>query len=476
MESMRAVGYTLEAAVADLVDNSITAGARRVDLHFSSEPVDYAALLDDGYGMSENGAREAMRLAGRSSVATRDAHDLGRFGLGLKTASLSQCRDLVLVSKDVTGAVCAFRWDLDHLAAVGTWALLKLDESEIAELPHVDELLAADSGTLVVWRRLDQLRAQVEPGSKGLDSAFVAVKQHLALVFHRFLAGEHGSPFTIAINHVEVKRIDPFLTGHRMTQPSPPESFEVEGQTIYVQAYTLPMITNMSPQDRERAQVAGRLRDSQGFYVYRAMRLVIWGTWFRILPREDLGKLARVRVDLPNSLDHLWALDIKKSAAQPPPSVRHRLRRIAEQIVQPSKRVHLYRGRPEPSKDRVTHAWQLINNGGEFRYEINREHPLVAALGERLGTEEQSALSSLLRLVEDTFPSQDLFNRLGQDHVQHAPQVDMVYLTRVAVDLWANYRQHCPDVDSFVQVTSGIEPFNQLDNPHQFLREAAAQP
>lgn len=475
MESMRAVGYTLEAAIADLVDNSITAGATHLDLHFSSEPSDYVALLDDGMGMSVDGAREAMRLAGKSSIAARDSHDLGRFGLGLKTASLSQCRDLVLVTKDGRGSVSAFRWDLDHLAKVGMWALIRLDESEINELPHVTELLDRHTGTLVLWRNLDQLRAQVEDGAKGLDSAFVSVKQHLALVFHRFLAGEHGSPFTITINHVELHRIDPFLADHRATQPGPPETFDVEGQTISVQAFTLPMITKMSVKDRQRAQVAGRLRDSQGFYVYRAMRLVIWGTWFRILPREDLGKLARVRVDVPNSLDHLWALDIKKSAAQPPPSVRNRLRRIAERIVQPSRRVHLYRGRPEPSQNKVTHAWQLINNGDEFRYEINRDHPLVAGLDDRLGPEEQSALSSLLRLVEDTFPSQDLFNRLGQDDVHQTSPIDMTYLTKVAAELWANYRQHRPDVDSFVEVMSGIEPFNQVDNPHEVLREAADQ-
>lgn len=475
MESMRAVGYTLEAAIADLVDNSITAGATRVDLHFSSEPDDYVALLDNGEGMSEDGAREAMRLAGKSSVASREAHDLGRFGLGLKTASLSQCRDLVVVSKDSSGTVSAFRWDLDHLAAVGSWALIRMDENEISELPHVEGLRASDTGTLVVWRKLDQLRAQVDPGSKGLDSAFAAVKEHLALVFHRFLAGEHGRPFTIAINHVELQRIDPFLSGHRATQPGPPETFEVEGQTIHVQAFTLPMITKMSAKDRRRAQVAGRLRDSQGFYIYRAMRLVIWGTWFRILPREELGKLARVRVDVPNSLDHLWALDIKKSAAQPPPIVRQRLKRIADRIIVPSKRVHTYRGRPAPGQDPVTHAWQLISDGDEFRYAINRDHPLLTGMAERLGPTEERALSSLLQLIEDSFPSQDLFNRMGQDQVETTPKPDYSYLRGVAVELWETYRHRKHDVDSFVGVMSSIEPFTKVDDAHTILREVAEQ-
>ena len=473
MESMRAVGYTLEAAIADLVDNSITAGAERVDLHFSSEPVDYVAILDDGCGMSEDGAREAMRLAGKSSVAARDAHDLGRFGLGLKTASLSQCRDLVLVTKDETGSVCGFRWDLDHLANVGAWALMKLDDHEISELPHVADLLELATGTLVVWRNLDQLRAQVEPGSKGLDSAFAGVKQHLALVFHRFLAGEHGARFTIAVNHVELQRIDPFLADHRATQPGPPESFDVEGQTIRVQAFTLPMITKMSARDRQRAQVAGRLRDSQGFYIYRAKRLVIWGTWFRILPREELGKLARVRVDVPNSLDHLWALDIKKSAAQPPPIVRQRLKRIADRIIMPSKRVHTYRGRPAPGQDPITHAWQLISDGDEFRYEINRDHPVLATLAARLEPSDQATLSALLRIIEDTFPTHDLYNRLGQDAVESTPAPDIHRLSTVAVEVWAEFRKHRPDPDAFIAAMSTTEPFNQLEDPVTLLRQAA---
>ena len=121
MESMRAVGYTLEAAIADLIDNSITAGAGRVDVHFASEPVDYVAILDDGHGMSADEARQGMRLAGKSASSERTPHDLGRFGLGLKTASLSQCRDLVLVSKK-DGETCGFQWNLDHLERTGTWS------------------------------------------------------------------------------------------------------------------------------------------------------------------------------------------------------------------------------------------------------------------------------------------------------------------------------------------------------------------
>ena len=184
--------------------------------------------------------------------------------------------------------------------------------------------------------------------------------------------------FTIALNYDELEEIDPFLTAHRSTLKAQPESFEVEGQRIDVQAFTLPLVSKLTSADRKRALVAGRIRDSQGFYIYRAMRLVIWGTWFRILPKDDLAKLARVRVDVPNTLDHLWALDIKKAAALPPPEVKSRLKRVADRIIKPSRNVHLYRGRPEAQADPLTRTWQLIEDRGSFRYEVNRDHPLIS--------------------------------------------------------------------------------------------------
>ncbi len=134
MESMRAVGYTLEAAIADLIDNSITAEARHVEVHFATEPRDYVVVLDDGRGMTADEARQGMRLAGTSPATERSPHDLGRFGLGLKTASLSQCRDLVLVSKKANDT-CAFQWNLDHLERTRSWSLIRLDPAEIKELP-----------------------------------------------------------------------------------------------------------------------------------------------------------------------------------------------------------------------------------------------------------------------------------------------------------------------------------------------------
>lgn len=466
MESMRAVGYTLETAIADLIDNSVTAGASHVDLLFSGDGTSYVAIIDDGGGMSAADTRDAMRLAGKSSRSDRETHDLGRFGLGLKTASISQCRDLTVVSKH-NGVVHGYRWDLDYLIEKGTWSLLQLSEDECERLPEFAELATKSTGTLVVWRKLDQLQATAGNLGAGLDESMIRVRKHLSLVFHRYLAGEHGRKFVIAINHRPIEGADPLLQSHRATQPGPLEKIHIEGEVIELRPFTLPHLNKLSSADRQRAHVDGSLRDSQGFYIYREKRLVIWGTWFRIAPKQELGKLARVRVDIPNTLDHLWSLDIKKAQAVPPPAIRNRLRQVADSIVGPSRRVHEYRGRPT-SKGPVHHLWDVVDDRTSFRYEINRNHPAVVAIGESMVPEESAMLGTLISLLEQSFPVDDVYNRLGQDGI-HAPTgIDDAELHVLASSLWTSLKTSLsPQV--FVDSMLNSEPFNKNIHAREIL-------
>lgn len=471
MESMRAVGYTLEAAIADLVDNSITAGASRIEISFASEPEDFVAIIDDGEGMSREAAREAMRLAARSSTDQRAADDLGRFGLGLKTASLSQCRDLTLVSKTIEGVV-AYSWNLDHLLREGTWSLLLLDEVELAALPCVDRLLAMDTGTLVLWRDLDQLRTHAGGSAAELDSAMVGVREHLGLIFHRFI-GDSKHPLLVGLNGRAIVAVDPFLANHRRTQRLPSESFKVEGSTVTVQPYTVPRLTTLSSADRASLQVAGQLRDSQGFYIYRARRLVIWGTWFRILPKQDMTKLSRVQVDVPNSLDHLWALDIKKATAQPPPEVRRRLKKFADRVTGPSKNTLNWQGRKETSK--TEHVWQLVAHEHGFAYSLNRSHPAVSAAFEAAGGNAEAELGRLLTLIEATMPGDDIFNRLAKDQVLENHLEDFV-IAELAQDMWTSFSGSAGSAATdlmFVAAMITVEPFSGHPRGAEILKEAA---
>lgn len=474
LESMRSVGYTVEAAVADVVDNSIAAHALNIDLLVSAAGPFEFAIVDDGVGMTEAMARDAMRLAARSPLAERQPSDLGRFGLGLKTASLSQCRRLTLVTKQA-GKVIAYCWNLDHVIQTHTWALLRLDPDEYTSLLGWDLLERHDSGTLVNWRDLDQLQITEGRLQQDLDAAAIRVREHVGLVFHRFLSGKDVEKRHLRMNGTLVEPTDPFLESHRSTQVSPVESINVDGTIVTAQAYTLPYIGKLNRSQRESALKVGQLRDSQGFYVYRAHRLVIWGTWFRVAPRTEMAKLTRVKVDVPNTLDHMWALDIKKSAAEPPPSVRKRLRELAVQMTTPSQKVQRFRGRRLKADDPVTRMWNLVEDRDEFRYEINRDHPDVKGLGDALSADAQGLLGDLLAAIEATFPVVDSHNRLSQDRISAQARVSESELLEGAVDAWPKFKAMGFDFEQFIRVITSTEPYNLVESLSESLRKELNQ-
>ena len=248
MESMRAVGYTLETAVADIIDNSITAGGDQVDVWFTAIPEPQIAIVDNGSGMDQETLVQAMKLAGRPPSHRRQPHDLGRFGLGLKTASLSQARSLTVATKQGQ-PLRAVRWDLDHLATTGRWSLQVLDDREVRSLPWIESLDSHESGTLVLWGKLDQLHAAPELVESQLDELMKQVRDHLGLVFHRFTGSTMPpltKPLALRINGVAVPRVDPFLTHHRGTREGPQEHINVGDARVTVQPYTLPYISKLS--------------------------------------------------------------------------------------------------------------------------------------------------------------------------------------------------------------------------------------
>lgn len=148
MGSMRSMGYSFETALADVIDNSISADAKSIKVLFPNSPFERAAvsILDDGNGMPKDKLLEAMRYGSTSSEDVRAINDLGRFGLGLKSASLSQCRMLTAVSY-WDGKVAAYRWDYNYILQTKAWYVLSLTQAEIAELPYFDQLKVQKRGT-----------------------------------------------------------------------------------------------------------------------------------------------------------------------------------------------------------------------------------------------------------------------------------------------------------------------------------------
>lgn len=413
LEAMRAIGYSFESAIADLVDNSIAAQCSVVDVTFSPFDEPFVALTDDGRGMCRAELIEAMRHGSRSPLVTRDARDLGRFGLGLKTASLSQCRRLTVVSKK-GDEICGAEWDLDEVARTGDWSLLELEPDDVAIVPAIGSLVSHDQGTLVVWRALDRALAGESDHVRALQNHVDRARGHLALVFHRFTEG--STPLLrLAINGMPVVPLDPFLRSRKGRQTLPIETIVVDSQRVVVEAHILPHVSKLTPAEITQAGGEEGLRRNQGFYVYRNLRLISWGTWFRLAKQEEMTKLARVIVDIPNTLDHLWSLDIKKSSAHPPEQVRQALRQIVDRIADRSRRVYSYRGTTSLDKG-IVRGWSRVElRAGRFQYRLNRDHDLFGAL--RLVVPEGSGplLERFVQMVEESFPYDAVYADMAAD-------------------------------------------------------------
>ncbi|SDP42177.1 Histidine kinase-, DNA gyrase B-, and HSP90-like ATPase [Pseudomonas arsenicoxydans] len=460
MESMRSIGYTLESALADLIDNSISASAKKIRIEFRPYDDPYVAIIDDGFGMSPDILINAMRHGSTNPLIERAVDDMGRYGLGLKTSSLSQCRRMTVLSKK-DNHISAYCWDLDIVVERGAWVMLELNACDYEEIPHFRDLEAQTSGTIVLWQKLDKLVAGEGTAEAAIGRQMSYAREHLALVFHRFLTKEGNKPkICIYINGASLPISDPFLSDHKSTQPLDEESFTVEGRKVKVKPFILPHFSKLSNTELQQAGGGEGFRNSQGFYIYRNRRLIIWGTWFRLARKDELSKLARVRVDIPNSLDHLWTLDIKKSAAHPPEAVRLNLKRTIERIRSVSGRTITFRGKKVDNSD-LSPGWNEIIDRGGVRFEINREHSLIKEYASNLPPSMLSEFNLILSVVESSFPAEALYSRMASDvKPDFNSEAVAEKLRLLASSLFTNMPQESVARRSLLNTLHLLEPFN----------------
>lgn len=464
LESMRSIGYSLEAAVADLVDNSITAGAHNIQVDADVVEGKHFAILDDGRGMTAAVAREALRLAG--SVRERGSTDLGRFGLGLKTASLSQARCLTVVSKQ-GDTVTALRWDIDFVRESGEWLLIVIDAQSLSDIPLWPQLAEQHSGTLVVWTDLDLLIGDSESPGEFISESLQGVSASLGLTFHRFISSR-ANGLAIRINGKYVEAMDPFLSKNPKTQPGNQEKVQIGDSTVTVEAFTLPHPSGLTAKERRRPDLGEDMRRYQGFYIYRNKRLISHGTWFGLARANELSKQTRIKVDVPPSLDDLWHLDIRKSRVEPPHSFKLRLRQLIGPILQRGHEVHAFRGRRTHSE--VAYVWSKLKTRDGFGYEINFDNQLVESVLSRLNADDADRVADLLRTVANTFPVLDAYTEMAAN----------VSSLRVPTDgeaMNAKLRMvrqsglFASDPASAVSQLAHVEPFNTVDDLYSLVRE-----
>ena len=428
LEALRGIGYSVSTAIADLVDNSVSADARNVWINFIWDGrQSFVTLLDDGRGMSETALSEAMRLGTHNPLETRAATDLGRFGLGLKTASFSQCRRLTVATRQRGSEIHFRQWDLDYVLQCNEWRVLKRVSTDsearlspLAEMTH---------GTLVLWENLDHLVGDVETSDEAEHARFIRtvdqVREHLGMVFHRFLEGR--SPrLRIFVNGAgaehQARPWDPYLEDHGSI-PTPVEPLDVADGTIEVTGFVLPAKDRLSDEVHARAAGPRGWNWHQGFYVYRNQRLILPGSWLDLgWTKEEHYKLARLRLDIPNSMDGWWQIDVKKAVARPPAMVRRRLKELAENVRKQARDVYSHRAsyQRSPSREPVVRAWKMVTKSDGITYQINCDHPFVKKCLE-MGKVDRKELRELFRVLESTVPIQKIWIDKAEHPDEHLP-------------------------------------------------------
>lgn len=405
LTGLRAIGYSFSTAVADIIDNSVSAFATEINIF--SDPLaekPYFCFLDNGHGMSSKELDNAM-LPGSDRDGKEDCDmELGRFGLGLKSASLSQCRVFTVASKKF-GKIRAMSFNLDIIEENNKLLLLQLSNDEIDNLPHIDKLKEYETGTLVIWTDFDKIEMSAKNFEESFRQAVAESKKHVEFVFHRFY-----NQIQIFYNNHRIERRDPFLLdsiGRQQTGRT--SDINVDGAKITVIPYTLPFANTLTSEEKALLGNPKSIYDEQGFYLYRNKRLISWGSWMRMGIRSELNKLARIQIDIPSTLDSVWTLDVKKSSAKIPDKIKERIRSAVEDSVVRSRRTTKFPGTKEQSIE--CKVWDRINeHEGKVRYQINRGMPALVALDEALGENEKKLLEIALSQIECYLPKFSISN------------------------------------------------------------------
>ena len=417
IESIRSIGYSFESAVADIVDNSISAKASLININLNINLVNdlTVEIVDNGMGMSPTRLREAMALGGKPGI-NRGENDLGRFGLGLKTASFSQATVLTVVSNTKEHGMTGIQWDLNQVIKNNTWDANQLNENECQEFIKENNLGKFESGTLVKWTNCDRLVQGLHDRNElsGLINRYIdELKKKLSLTFHKYL---EKSKFNLSVNGSLLKPMDPFAIKGGINLAHSQILFKeekyIDGSKINISGYLLPHISRMGGIEREKQiSINGEHTAAQGLYLYRLDRLISYGGWQQIIRSTEANKLARIEICFDNEADHLWQLDIKKSTATLPIALRSRIRDLIRGVSHRSNEVFMRRVRMK--KTNPNSVWERIydKNSNTITYKIDKNHPIIDKLVSEVG-ERGDYLNDLLVFIENTLPVDFISNDL----------------------------------------------------------------
>lgn len=400
IESVRSFGYDLNTAVADIIDNSITANSKEIKVWLEwSDGDPFISITDNGEGMSDEELSRNIVLGSKNPNEERELSDLGRFGLGMKTASLSMARQLNVFSLRKNEKMCFRSWDLDIVQKTGKWLIAKNKPKWFDKFP--DELKPSVSGTIIVWKNCDRI-LQYAKDLKTLRQRAVELNSYLGVVFSRFLVGQNK--VLIEVNGSKVKPWSPIPTGSRSL------SIQHHGQ-ISINPYVLPHKSKFPNDDEFKA--AGGIKgwnSQQGFYVFRNDRLIVSGGWLGLkIKKDEHTKLARIIVDIGSELDEDWQINVLKSRASIPAGrVRDTLEAIAKATRKEAEEVYRMKGKTVSRSvaSRDSFVWQIIKkDNGLKEFKVNRSHPFIKQVKDNyLGKKHD--IERLFVMIERTLPTE----------------------------------------------------------------------
>ena len=472
INSYRSFGYNLSTAIADIIDNSISANAKKIDIDYKWNGKDsFISIIDNGNGMNLEELVKAMTPGSKDPDEVRNENDLGRFGMGLKTASFSQCKRLTVITKKLGYKTIKRCWDIDFINEVEEWVLLDY----LSDSSFLDLLDKYDSGTIVLWENLDRIVGSAQKNNETVKNAFYqemsCVKEHLSLVFHRFLENDK---IQLVSNSYPIEPWNPFL--YNLTT-KPEMGLPAKIGNVDVTYYILPHMSRISHEEYEKSGGPLGWFNQQGFYIYRGDRLLVSGDWLGLEKKRDYSKLARIAVNFSNTGDFAWNLDIKKSTATPPIEIRRELSRIAKSAIKKSAKVYNWRGQKSISDKQESFEIEMLwndktNREGIKKYKINRKHPIIKQALELEGSNK--IVSKTLKLIENNIPLELILYNHNEDPSHHelekiseTPSDDLIQL---AIDLYKiNISNGIPKSLAKQQIMNSV-PFNLFPLINDYLK------
>jgi hypothetical protein len=473
INTFRAFGYNLRTAIADIIDNSISAKAENIWIEYKWDGSDsWVTLTDDGLGMNAVELKLAMTPGSKDPKDERDVHDLGRFGLGLKTSSFSQCKRLTVASKSEGLKIINRCWDLDYVNETKKWSLLDFisDKSLASKLDEVN------SGTTVIWEKLDRLvgnaNKQNEAAMNVFLDEFASVEEHLCLVFHRYM---EQKKIAIFMNGNKLEPWDPFMKQSEGGQLVASEL--LDNGKVNVKCYVLPHMSKLATEERKNSKTEEWYK-LQGFYIYRQNRLLLHGDWLGLFSKNEHFKNARILIDIPNSLDHDWKIDIKKATATPSFKVRKDLVRLGKLARSKAGSIHKFRGNQIMLDDSITtfdfqSVWKARKTRDDARhYYINPDHALIKELIEKDSISKQE-FRRVLSLIGDTTPVESIIQYHSEEPESHELRDSSRELDQgtieVATLMFESLKSQGLNKEIATKQIFNIEPFNQFPELEQYF-------